>query len=48
MPISTLADSEKQVDEYKLKITFPKEYNDVTYSNLVDYLNIEIDSWQKL
>jgi len=48
MPISTLANSEKQVDEYKLKITFPKEYNDVTYSNLVDYLNIEIDSWQKL
>lgn len=48
MPISTLVNSEKQVDNYKLKIVFPEEYNDVSYSNLVDYLNIEINSWQKL
>ena len=48
MPISTLINSKKQSDDYKLKIIFPKEYNDVVYSNLVDYLNIEIESWQKL
>ena len=48
MPISTLVNSKTQVDNYKLKIAFPEEFNDVSYSNLVDYLNIEIDSWQKI
>lgn len=48
MPKSTLINSQKQVDDYKLKINFPIEYNDVSYSNLVDYINIEIESWQKI
>lgn len=48
MPISILLNSQEQIDDYKLKITFPKEYNDVSYSNLVDYINIEINSWQKI
>lgn len=48
MPVSTLTNSEKQTDDYKLKIEFPAEYNDVSYSNLVDYINIEIESWQKI
>lgn len=48
MPIEILGNTEKQTVDYKLKITFPTKYNDVSYSNLVDYINIEIDSWQKI
>lgn len=48
MPIGVLANSEEQIDNYKLKIVFPSEYNDIVYANLVDYINIEIDSWQKI
>ena len=48
MPIETLGNAEEQTINYKLKITFPTKYNDISYSNLVDYINIEIDSWQKI
>lgn len=48
MPIRTLKNTIEQIDDYKLIITFPSEYNDVSYSNLVDYIDIEIESWQKL
>ena len=48
MPIETLENAEEQTINYKLKITFPTKYNDISYSNLVDYINIEIDSWQKI
>lgn len=48
MPIETLKKSELELENYKLKIAFPIEYNDVAYSNLVDYINVEIESWQKI
>lgn len=48
MPINTLINSLEQVDNYKLKVSFPEIYNDVSYSNLVDFLNLEIKSWQKI
>ncbi len=48
MPIETLKKTEEEVNDYKLKIGFPIEYNDISYSNLVDYINIEIESWQKI
>lgn len=35
-------------NNYKLKVSFPSEYNDKMYSNLVDYIDIEIKSWQKI
>ena len=38
---------EAKENNYKLKVTFPSEYSDKMYSNLVDYINIEIKSWQK-
>ena len=38
----------EEIDDYKLVISFPQEYNDVLYSNLVDYMSIEIESWQKI
>ena len=48
IPVQTLTNTTQQTDNYILKISFPVEYNDVSYSNLVDYINIEIDSWQKI
>ena len=48
MPIRTLVNSKQQIDNYKLKITFPSKYNDISYANLVDYINLEIKSWQKI
>lgn len=37
----------KLIDNYKLKITFDKNYNDYSYSDLIDYINIELNSYQK-
>lgn len=47
-PIKELNHALEEVDNYKLKVTFPDEYDDVSYSNLVDYIDIEIKSWQKI
>lgn len=38
----------KVSDEYRLDIVFPEEYNDEDYSDLVDYIDIDIRSWQEL
>lgn len=40
--------SSLKLDNYKLKVTFSDEYNTEEYSDLVDYINIEIKSWQKI
>lgn len=40
--------SSELTDNYKLKLKFPSEYSSEQYSNLVDYINIEIKSSQKL
>ena len=48
MPLGILENEVKQTDDYKLVITFPSEYNDASYANLVDYISIEIESWQKI
>jgi hypothetical protein len=45
-PIQKMGHSLEKLDNYKLKIMFPSEYNDETYSDLVDYINIDIKSWQ--
>ena len=36
-----------ETDKYKLKVSFPKEYNSSEYTELVDYIDIDISSWQK-
>jgi len=36
------------IHNYKLHVDFPKEYNTLEYSSLVDYINLEINSYQKL
>lgn len=43
-----LSKENKLVDDYKLKITFDKKYNDYSYSELIDYINIELNSYQKV
>ena len=37
-----------KTDDFKIKISFPKEYNNLEYIDLVDYIDIDISSWQKL
>lgn len=34
--------------EYILKVNFPSSENSEIYANLVDYIDIEINSWQKI
>ena len=48
MPIELLNNSKEEKIDYKIKIEFPEKYNDASYSNLVDFINIEIESWQKI
>jgi hypothetical protein len=36
-----------ELDNYKLKVAFPNQYNGEENSDLVDYINIKIKSWQK-
>lgn len=47
-PVQTLGHSATKLDDYKIKVEFLADYNDPIYSNLVDFLNLEIDSWQKV
>ena len=47
-PTEEIGYSAEELDNYVLKVDFPSEYNSVSYSDLVDYINIEIKSWQKL
>ena len=38
---------EESLDNYIIKVEFPAQYNDIEYSDLVDYIDITIKSWQK-
>lgn len=40
--------TDEQTDNYKLIIKFEEGYNDSIYSNLVDFVDLEISSWQKI
>lgn len=44
----TMSYIENIKDDYYLKVTFPEEYNTIEYSSLVDYINLEINSRQKI
>ena len=37
-----------KTEEFKIKILFPSQYNSLEYTDLVDYIDIDISSWQKL
>jgi hypothetical protein len=46
--IQEMAYDDKVSDNYRLDITFPEKYNDEDYSDLVDYIDIDIRSWQDI
>lgn len=41
-----LVHNDEVTDKYRLELTFPEEYNSEVYADLVDYLEIDISSWQ--
>lgn len=47
-PVQEMGYSREETVNYKLKVIFPEEYNDEIYANLVDYVDVEIKSWQKI
>lgn len=46
--IQQLNHTTTQSNDYKLIIDFPIEYNNTIYTNLMDFLDLEINSWQKV
>lgn len=46
--IQELSFANKTDDNYKLKVSFPSEYKGKEYSDLVDYIDIRIRSFQKI
>ena len=47
-PLQEITYGEEGFDAYKLRVEFPSDYGDSIYSELVDYLDIGISSWQKV
>ena len=43
-----LSHEDEATDNFRIKISFDAKYNDLIYSNLIDYLNVEIRSYQKV
>lgn len=46
--IQNMTFSSGVTDDYILKVEFDDKYNQEEYSDLVDYIDIEIKSWQKV
>lgn len=46
--IQELSHKAEKLDNYKLKVSFPEEYNTEEFSGLIDYIDVEIKSWQKI
>lgn len=46
--IGELSHSSESFDDYRLDVSFPEQYNSLEYSELVDYIEIQIKSWQKM
>lgn len=40
--------SDKVSDSYRLDVTFPSEFNSEEFAELVDYIDIDIRSWQDI
>jgi len=48
MPIAEMVYSLNVSHEYRLNIEFPTAFNDEMYAGLVDFVDLEIRSWQKI
>ena len=46
--VQNMAYNSKVSDSYRLDISFPEEFNNEDYSELVDYIDIDIRSWQDI
>ena len=46
--VQELSHDSEYMDDYTLEVTFDDDYDDEAYSNLIDYINIEIKSYQKV
>lgn len=47
-PLQLLSHDSEYTDDYILRVTFDSNYSDEVYSNLIDYINIEVKSYQKV
>ena len=47
VPIQTMSYKKEELDDYKLEVIFPIEYNSDSYAGMIDYIDLEIKSWQK-
>ena len=47
-PTQELSHSLDVLDSYRLVVTFDSDYDSEEYSNLIDYINLEIRSYQKV
>jgi hypothetical protein len=48
LPIIEMKHEKEELDNYKLKVVFPEDYDDAIYADLVDFIKLELKSWQKL
>lgn len=46
--VMEMSNDQDVLDNYRLRVTFPNEYDTEEYANLVDFLDIDIESWQKI
>jgi len=37
-----------ETENFKVKLTFPSEFNSHEYTELVDFIDVDISSWQKI
>ena len=44
--IQEMPNTIEKLDKYELQITYPEKYNNEMYEDLVDFIDIEIRSWQ--
>jgi len=48
MPVGEMVYSLNVSNEYRLEVEFPNAHNDEMYAGLVDFIELEIRSWQKI
>ena len=48
VPVGEMVYSRNVSNEYRLEVEFPTAFNDEMYAGLVDFIELEIRSWQKI
>lgn len=47
-PVEVMEEGTASSEDYKIKVSFPSSYNDKEYADSVDYIDVEVKSWQKM